>query len=1010
MIRATTLLLLTSLLSSTTVIAEQAISDQQKFVSYPYLEKAYRYQAANDYANAIVEIKKAIAIAPQHSPYQILLFEYLVANKQHQQALSVYESLPDAARGNLLARLIESQIKHDELGFSAKLKSILQQAPEAQREQWFSTVAGHLIGTGQEAKLYHWLQSIEVKSTELLTTKIILADKLGNNAAVQQTYQSLDTQQITPQLTRIYVLSLLKNNNVNKALDYANQRPDDPLSVDVYNQYLQTSIANKDQQATEKAFAWLAAHRQLSPQILQQQLEFAIQNKDRESAFSVLAQLNAGCQQRIDLALSFDWRAKASEQLINCRETMQTSTWISYASSILSTAELQELVLANTSHTAELSELLIDRHIGNKDYPMAITEILRSNKQHKYLEQLAISYEKIGNTEQAIKYWEKLYLRSATDTTLDKVTFLQSQHSQAGAALALLEKRLLTSPTDMPALLVARLLSLYPTNSPGINERVISSLGKLTNNFDAVAELLRVYGHCQLAQQVLARATVASAQSFQTRALCTAASDQALALTYWQQAQKLAPNDNNLRSMALAQAEIGELDHAIANLEQIAKSAWSQQDYLFAAQLTYQQSNYQQSQAYWQLAKADNEAWLDFGIELAIQQQQYSTAQTLSQQLLVLKGDLSALQWARQATIYQRTEQGAKAARAWQIASEKAPDNNSFKLAYAYSLVDIQKQQALQIMKQVIASSDHVDTRMWEQLGYLAAANQDHPAALAYITKSIATESTDPSPRGAAMSYLLYEYYRDLSQHWRFNMTASQGTGGILGEVFLIGNNGEQLTEPPTNNITARAEYYPNPLTKRWSVYGQLSGNGDDHSPLNDWSKEFGVTYKPFDQYNVKGSLGGQRFFSGDWEGLVRINGDMLNQGKWRQDWRFEEEWWEREVYFEMLWLPESDQFLGSARADLGRAYPLETESRQTLKFYGVAQYDIRKSQTSVNGKSSLDQTSVGLGVQWQLYTNPDSPFDPVHRYGLALEWRYKVAGDLTKDNSSLFLIASYQY
>jgi tetratricopeptide (TPR) repeat protein len=382
----------------------------------------------------------------------------------------------------------------------------------------------------------------------------------------------------------------------------------------------------------------------------------------------------------------------------------------------------------------------------------------------------------------------------------------------------------------------------------------------------------------------------------------------------------------------------------------------------------------------------------------------------LSQQLLVLKDDLTDQQWARQAIIYQRTDQPAKAARAWQIASEKSPQNSAFKLSWAYSLIDIQKDRAFKIMKEVIDGNNMVDTRTLEQLGYLAAANQDHPAALEYITKSIVTDSEDPLPRGEELSWLLHEYHRDLSEYWRFSAIASQGTGGILGDVFFIGNDGEQLAEPPTNNITARAEYYFNPLTEKWSIYGQVAGNGDDNRPLNDWSIELGVSYKPFDDFNFKGTLGAQRFFSGDWEGLIRINGDLLNQGKWRQDWRFEESWWERQLYFDFLWLPESDQFLGTVRADFGHAYSLETNSKQTIKYYGLAQYDTRKPQKAINGSTSFNQTSVGLGIQWRLFTTPNSPFKPVHRYSLALEWRYKVSGELTNDDNSLFLIANYLY
>jgi hypothetical protein len=79
--------------------------------------------------------------------------------------------------------------------------------------------------------------------------------------------------------------------------------------------------------------------------------------------------------------------------------------------------------------------------------------------------------------------------------------------------------------------------------------------------------------------------------------------------------------------------------------------------------------------------------------------------------------------------------------------------------------------------------------------------------------------------------------------------------------------------------------------------------------------------------------------------------------------------------------------------------------------YYGLAQYDMRKLQRQTPDQTSTyAQSSLGLGIKWSLFTTPDIVFDPVHSYSLSLEWRLTISGDLTNDDTGVFLIGTYQY
>jgi len=689
---------------------------------------------------------------------------------------------------------------------------------------------------------------------------------------------------------------------------------------------------------------------------------------------------------------------------------MQESLWLTYASTLLTDKQLSQLVSEEAKYSRSISKILIDRYIAKEHYQQAVDEINRAKLTTSYSQKLALSYEKLGQLELATEQFIALYNATNKDTYLDKSSFLLVQQNKNLEALALIEKRLIAAPQSIPKNLIERIMQIYQQHPSKLSSVIITSLGRTRYARDTTAEILRLNGLCNNATQLLNKGEITTALSWTTRAQCIASEDPEQALQYWKNAYAKSENPDTLRAIAYAQHNTGDSQAALKSLEKLGTQNWTAADTLFAAQLYYQQQDFLKAEKYWLSVKNTTDRWLDLGIDLALQQQKFSKAQELSNQLLDLNGQFNAQQWARQALIYQQTKQNDKASRAWQTASEIAPEENLYQLSWAYSLIDSRPQKAYEIFRELTSSSPELDSGVWEQIAYLAASNNQQEEAVGYIKRSIETAPQSIVPRGEQSNWELHQYYRDLSQNWHFNTSFSQGTGAILGEVFFE-NNGNDDISPPTNNLSSRAEYFFNTTNKKWSAYAQLSGNGTDKNPLSDWSQELGASYRIFKRYNIKASLGAQRFFSGDWETIARLNGDLFNQGKWRQGWRFEDSWWQRQFYFDFLLLPESEQLLGLGRFDIGYVEPLNTTSKQTVLYYGLAQYDIRKLQQGEPAEQeTYSQSSIGLGIKWSLFTTPDIIYDRVHTYSLAVEWRLTVSGNLTNDNSSTFIIGSYQY
>ncbi|MEP1383179.1 MAG: tetratricopeptide repeat protein [Paraglaciecola sp.] len=986
------------------------LNDYQQFVSYPYLEKTYRLQAEGQYSSAILELKSAIEFAPEHQPYQVLLFELLLANGQIDEAFAVYSAIPKDSRGTLLSRLIEAQIIDNNLQLTAELKQLIEETPAQQRQFHYQVVASRLIAKGQDALTYEWLSEIDNLPPELIEVQMSLANKLGEFDEIEKYFLQIPLEKRSADAKRLYAFTLFKIGKTHKALDFAQEDPQSQLSFDIYYQYLQANIANGNIPETNSAFAWIEKYHQLNSSLLEQKFEHAIQSKDRDATFAVMSQLHKSCQKHIDLALSFNWTSRAEQDLIRCENTMEQELWVTYAATLLSNQQLQDLITSGAKYSTSISKILISRYVSQQEYQLAVNQINQAKLADSYVETLAFSYEKLGQLDLATEQFIRLYRDTKDDQYLDTGSFLLLKQNKNTEALSLLEKRLIAAPQTMPQNLVERISQLYQLQPNKLSSVAIESLAKVSFSQDLVAEMLRLNQACSDAVEILTRANIKTALSWTTRALCSANEDPVLALQYWQKSYEQSPSDETLRAIAYAQGNLGQHSAAIDSLDKLGDPNWNQADLLYLAQLYYQQQNYQKAEEFWLLAENDTETWLDFGIELAIQQQKYTKAQALSTQLINQRNQFNAQQWARQAIIYQGTGQKNKEIRAWQNATKLAPEQETYQLSLAYSLIDSQPQQAYEILQNLTEREAEIDTLIWQQLGYIAAKNNQQDAAIHYVKKGIETHTQGSEPKTAELNWNLHQYYRDLSQNWHFSASFSQGSGAILGDVFYENSN-LGIASLPTNNISSRAEYFFNTTNKKWSVYAQLSANGSNSHPLSDWSQELGVSYKIFDEYNIKTSLGAQRFVSGDWEAIVRVNGGLFDQGDWRNGWRFEDAWWQRLFYFDFLYLPKSEQLLGLGRFDIGYTEALKTSSKQTISYYGLAQYDFRRLQIGPLGNlSSYNQSSLGLGLKWNLYTTPEFYYDRVHSYSLALEWRLTVSGNLTNDNHGIFLIGSYFY
>jgi bacteriophage N4 adsorption protein A len=200
--------------------------------------------------------------------------------------------------------------------------------------------------------------------------------------------------------------------------------------------------------------------------------------------------------------------------------------------------------------------------------------------------------------------------------------------------------------------------------------------------------------------------------------------------------------------------------------------------------------------------------------------------------------------------------------------------------------------------------------------------------------------------------------------------------------------------------------------SKRWQAYSQINANGSNLDPVAQQSVELGLSYRLLEDVNVLASAGAIYFSDGEQRLLpfIRLSGDFLNQDDWRNGWRFENSWWERQWYNDILYFTDNEQIFAISRFDGGYVWPLSTETKQTVKFYGLVQFDYRKQPISTKELKAFDQTSIGMGIQWRLFDTPSSKNQSASVWSASLELRNRVLGDLTNDDVGVFITIGYKY
>ncbi|QBL10795.1 hypothetical protein E0Z06_15370 [Rheinheimera sp. D18] len=972
---ARVILFLMLLINSVAVIAQDwrdGLTELQQFRTYPYVDKAFQLQQQQQFASAALELEKALQVVPEHLPFLLTLFDYQLAIPDTAAALHTYQLIPNAQREDRLLRLAQTQLDKQQVLNLKQYSSLLGSLTFAQQQQVLTLITQHLIAQQQLQSAFNWLMAQAKLSGGLYLQRAELASQLSVPQQVIADTEAVASTMLTEQDWLRYSQALLSENKALTAALVANQHAGSSWAQQFYRQWLQTQLSEQNWTAAEQSFIWLSQHAKLTEAEQMQRYQSATNANNTELALQLISNLNVSCLEKVAMYLQNTAEQQAKAQFLAC-PVQQTTTWLVYAERWLSADDLEAVSISNATLAKKKAEIVLQKRIAASDYRTLLQRKFAQPLRQQDYTQLVASINQLTDLHLQLNYFSVLYRTMQTDYLLDKVSYLHMQLRQPEQALIVLEQAL---PFSAQALaeqtLPKRLINLLQQQPEQQTAARLHKLDSWQQLVEPRAELWRLVGNCTKAQQLLAPAPN-SADGWKTLALCANNQQPAAAIQYWQQAYQLQPDDTYLKQIAYQYQSMQQTEAALTQFQAVPDALLSATDKLAIAELALQTDNQTLAERYLQQAKPQ------LPTELARQHAIY-------------------------AALYTKLQQTELALSSWHKAAKLEPKLVDYQLGYAYALADTEPEQALSIMQHVLADDYKVTATQAAQMAYLnQRLNHIQPTQL-WVDKALLLYPEHAQLGNAELEtqFSLVRLQQQLNSHWQISSSASITSGAVTGDNLVADSS--QLAK---HGMAVKAEYFTNPLQRDLSVYALVAGNGNN-SPWQNGGQQFGVSYKPWQQHNIWLSAGVQQYplAEGDWQGLLRINADLLNDAPWQSEWRpVQLDWWERKLYVDAVWWPKSDSRLAQVRFDQGPVWKLNTALAQTIKGYGLAQFDYRRQiaddvQVAVSGQ----QLTAGLGLQWRFWLGETPVLLQRQRFEVNLEWQYQLAGDLNQRKHALLL------
>lgn len=1036
--------LLLSLTTSSWVEAEP-LTEFEQFRSFPYMDRSYREAKKGNWAEVERLMRHLLAKVPKNDEARALLVEALAKQRRYKDAVQALPDNPD--NNDALLNLRLTWIEQDPPG-SEQVEQWIASSNLSQRVRLWQAYSLSLAKFGGAGKAHDWLAQLAPKGDDdiLHLARSNWSEQLRDwNGTIEQLAPLAASKQLDAEgwqrLANAYVQKL----DEQPLQQLLQQAPTPEAARKARLAMVDRAIAMGQVQQAQRWIQSLPASDLADPAQRQRLWELARQSGDVPTVQRLSGELQRPCLETAEWLSGRDPQA-ALTQLRGCQPNDDPQTWLILAQRLQATELLQSTRLPEPWDSRRQARLLdIWQDQGETDKVMAW--LAGQPQTADVVKRRAELTQALGRTTEAATLWERHYQQTGNVGSLNQSTYLALNAGQREHAQQLLERAYDRHAGKLPIGLLQRLAGLYAasTPTPTQQKRMVSLLNRVdpATRGQLLAQLAEK-GQCDAVKQAIDEHPQV-AGDYRALGRCAMPDRPGEAVVYYQTAETLGDRGSRL-PLAYALEAAGDSSGALAIWRSLPEAELSDNAKLTASRSALTAGDTQVAERYWQQSRARGANEWALGAAIADARGDHVDA---------MQRQRSALQQAPDAGHFYAASVTAQKAgereqsTAWLAeAVRREPDNPRFRADYGMRLAgaDTREQRAHAIPYLQSATRDFPeDYRLGETLALRydevansAAARKELRRVIDLEQHPVAADDEDGSME--ARRYRQRRAHETLSRRDSRTLASTWSPAGVSTNDSFRPNGTLRDTSRRATSQNVQVAIWDHALGEEPSragsalaVYGRVLLGGQGRSSYGEsLGTGVGLRYKPWGTANINfyGELYKQSSFDSNdnqhlslgqllipekladqfndhrqdghtsTDYLLRATASFFDQGRFRNDWRIDEnDWEERSLYLDAAWWTKAGDHQWLSRFQQGHTWKLPFNGAQTVMPYGFLEF---ASQDPNNDWRQDLRTGIGLRWQWWF----DDDIYNAYRAHLTVrtEYQQSLSGNLYEGGNGVLL------
>ncbi|WP_367257100.1 phage receptor [Pseudomonas sp. stari2] len=1045
-----TLLMGSLLLGLSTAYPLQAapLSDFEQFRSYPYMDRSYREAKKGNWKEVERLMRHLLEKVPKNDEARALLVESLAKQRRYKDAM---QALPDNSEALLDLRL--TWIEQDP-PTSSQVESWMATSSLNDRVRLWQAYSLSLAKFGGAAKAHDWLAQLSPKGDDniLRLARANWSEQLRDwSGTIDQLAPLAARKQLDAEGWQRLANAYVQRLDEKPLQQLLQQAPSPEAARKIRLAMVDRAIAMGHEQQAQRWIQSLPDSDLADPAQRQRLWELARKTEDVPTVQRLSNDLQRPCLETAEWLSRHDPEA-ALKQFRGCTPDDAPQTWLILAQRLQATDLLQTTRLPQPWDSRRQEQILnVWQDQGRSDKVDAW--LAGQTQTPEIVKRRAELSQRMGRMTEAQTLWELHYRQTGNLNSLNQATYLAVNNGDHAQAQQLLETAFDRHQGRLPATALQRLAGLYAaskTTTPEQQRRMASLLTHVdgATRGQLLAQLAE-NGQCDAVQQAIGNHPQA-AGDYRALGRCAMPDRPGEAVVYYQQAEKLGDHSSCL-PLAYALEAAGDSAGALTIWRSLPAAELSDNARLTASQSALNAGDSQTAERYWQ--QSTTRGANEWALGAAIADARGDHVQALERQRKALQQAPDAGHFYAASVTAQKAGDLPQSTAWLAEAVRRDPKNPRYRADYGMRLAgaETREERATAIPYLQQAARDFPeDYRLGETLAWRYDEVEDSASARKELRRVIDLEQNpvaadDEDGSMEARRYRQRRAHETLSRRDSRTIASTWSPAGVSTNDFVRPDESKGSNRRADSQNVQLAMWdhalgdEPSRAGSTLSVYGRVLLGGQGRSRYAEsLAAGVGLRYKPWGTQNINfyGEIYKQSQFNDDdnhslslgqmlvpeklldqindhrqdghttTDYLLRATASFLDQGKYRNDWRVDEnDWDERFLYLDAAWWTKAGDHQWLSRFQQGHAWKLPNSGAQTIMPYGFLEF--ASQDPSNDWRQDL---RTGVGLRWQWWYDEDRYNAYRSKLTVRTEYQQSLGGNLYEGGNGVLLGVEWNF